>query len=420
MFKFIAFICLAAVATLARSEPLTFASALQVAARSSPDIEQQSASVEAARSASIAAGRLPDPKLSFGIQDLPVSGPAQWSLNRDDFTMRTVGLTQDLPNRARREAQTASAAAAVETAVAQRRVSVLTVRRDTAIAWIDRYYIERQSGLFDELDRENILFDQAVRAQFAAGKGTPADLVEPREEAAELADRRDELAAKIATSKGRLKRYVGLAGDESLAGEPPLLTLDTVHLREHVHEHPDLAVFVPMTQMAQAEVHEAQAAKRPDWGVELEYGHRGSGFSDMVSLKFTLDLPLFPKTRQDPQIEAKRQELVRVESERDAMLRDHTQELEADLAAYEVVTRQLARLRETHLPLAREKVDSQFATYRAGKSDLTAVLAARRELINRRMKEVELDGKRAAAAARLYYFYGPGAQGADVATEVSR
>jgi cobalt-zinc-cadmium efflux system outer membrane protein len=402
-------ICLVGSAGSARAEALTFDAALRIAIQSSPDIAEQAASVEAARSASIAAGRLPDPKLAVGIENLPVTGAEQWSLTRDFMTMRKVGLMQDIPNGAKRAAQSDAATAAVARAEAERRLSVLTVRRETALAWLDRYYLERRAALFNDLDRENQLFGAAVQAQFAAGRGMPADVVVPRQEAAEIADRRDELAAQIAKSKAMLKRWVGAAAEESLAGQPPPLTLDAEHLHEHVHEHPDLAVFVPMTQMAQAEVHEAEAMKRPDWGVELAYGRRGAAFSDMVSLQFTLDLPIFASTRQDPQIAAKRHELARVERERDAMLRDHTQELEADLAEYDLITHQLARVREVHLPLAREKVDDQFASYRAGKADLTVVLTARRELIDQRLKEIELESQRTAAAAKLYYFYGPGA-----------
>ncbi len=410
MLRFTFWLSLLGMARLASADPLSFDAALQIATGSSPDIAQQSASVAAARSASTAAGRLPDPKLAVGIENLPVTGSEQWSLNRDFMTMRKVGVMQDVPNRAKRQAQTAEADAAVARAEAARRVSVLTVRRETAVAWLDRYYVEREGTLLDELDAQNRLFTQAVQAEFAAGRGVPADVVAPKQEAAEIADRRDELGARITKAKAILKRWVGDAGQGSLAGDPPTLTLDGEHLRGHVHEHPDLAVFVPMTQMAQAEIHEAEAAKHPDWGVELSYGRRGSEFSDMVSLQFTVGLPLFSRTRQDPEIAAKREELARVESERDAMLRDHTQELEADLAEYEVLMRQLARLREVHLPLAREKVDAQFASYRSGKGDLTAVLSARRELIDERMKEIELDGKRSMAAAKLYFFYGPGAQ----------
>ena len=409
MLRFIVFSCLLGAASLVRADPLTFDAALQIAARSSPDIAEQGARVEAARSASVAAGRLPDPKLAVGIENLPVTGSEQWSLTQDFMTMRRVGVMQDIPNRAKREAQTAVATAAIGRAEAERRVSLLTVRRDAAIAWIERYYLERRQALFDELDHENELFSQAVQAQFAAGRGMAADIVAPKQEAAEIADRRDELSGETAKSTAALKRWVGDAADQPLVGDPPPMAVDIEQLRGHVHEHPDLAVFVPMTQMAQAEVHEARAAKRPDWGVELSYGRRASAFSDMVSLEFTIGLPIFSRTRQDPEIAAKRQELSRVESERDAMFRKHTQEVESDLAEYEVLTRQLARMREVHLPLAQQKVDAQFASYRATKIDLGAVLIARRESIDERLKEIELEGKRAALAAKLYYFYGPGA-----------
>jgi len=409
MYRYTLLVLSMGAAAAVNAEALTFETALRIATQSSPDIAVQTTNVAAARSASTAAGRLPDPKLAVGIDNLPVTGADQWSLSRDFMTMRKVGVMQEVPNGARREAQVAVAVAAVARAEAERRVSILTVRRDTAAAWLDRYYLEKRASLFDELEHENDLFGQAVQAQFAAGRGIPADIVLPKQEAAELADRRDELAAQIEKSRAALSRWVGAAASEPLAGEPPVLLLDADSLRGHVHEHPDLAVFVPMTQMAQAEVHAAEATKRPDWGVELAYQRRGAAFSDMVSLEFTVALPLFPHTRQDPQIAARREELARVETQRESMLRDHTRDLDADLAEYTVLTRQRARLQEVHLPLARDKVDYQFASYRAGKVDLTAVLGARRELIDQRLKEIELDAKRAVTIAKLYYFYGPGA-----------
>jgi outer membrane protein TolC len=417
MFRCALLVFLSGAAGLSVAEPLSFEAALALATRSSPDIAVQTASVAAAQSASVAAGRLPDPKLTFGIENLPVTGEEKGSLTRDFMTMRKVGLMQDIPNSGKRSARSAAAVADADRTQAQRRVSILTVRRDTALAWLARYYLERQGALLDELDRENQLFAQTVEAQLAGGRGMPADAVGPKQEAAEIADRRDALASEIEISKATLKRWTGVATDEPLADGPPALALDSAQLRGHVHEHPELAVYVPMTQMAQAQVHEAEAAKHPDWGVELSYGRRGSAFSDMVSLQFTVDLPLFTRTRQDPQIQAKRQELTRVESERDAMLRDHTQELDAALAEYEVTTRQLARLREAHLPLAQQKVDYQFASYRGGKTDLGSVLSARRELIEQRLRQIELEGKQGATAAKLYYFYGPGATDSTVSSD---
>jgi outer membrane protein TolC len=130
----------------------------------------------------------------------------------------------------------------------------------------------------------------------------------------------------------------------------------------------------------------------------------------MVSLQFSVGLPLFARTRQDPLVEARRQALDRVESERDAMLRDHTADLEADLVEYDTAGRQLARMRALRLPLARQKVDFQLASYQGGRGGLGAVLDARRELIELELQQVELEARQARAAARLYYIYGEGAR----------
>jgi cobalt-zinc-cadmium efflux system outer membrane protein len=409
MFRCFLFASLMGMASFASAGSLSFEAALRIATQSSPDISGQTANVEAAKSASMAAGRLPDPKLAVGVENLPVTGADQWSLTRDFMTMRKVGLMQDVPNGTKRAAQKAVADAVVARAEAQRRSSILTVRRDTAVAWLDRYYLERRVALFDDLARENQILASAVQAQLAAGSGLTADVVEPQQEAADIEDRREELAAQIVKSKAALRRWVGAVCEEPLSGEPPSLALDSGYLREHVHEHPELAVFVPRTQIAQAQVHEAEANKRPDWGVEVAYGRRGAAFSDMLSVQFTLELPLFTKNRQDPQIRAKREELTRVEAERDAMVRDHAQTLEGDLAEYELFSRQLARLRDVRLRLAQQKADYLLASYRGGKADLTAVLNARRELIDTRVKQIELEAKQAITAAKLYYFYGPGA-----------
>ena len=410
MFRFVVVVSLLLVPALARPDPLSLEAALALAEARSPDVAAQSAGVAAAHAAAAAAGRLPDPQLVVGIENLPVSGPERWSLTREAMTMRKVGLMQELPNGARRRAEADAARAADERALAEQRVRGLEVRRDTALAWLERHYLERRAALLDALQRENALFTAAIDAQLAAGRALPADALGPRAEATELADRRDELDAALARSRAGLRRWVGAAGDGPLAGEPPDFAIDGEPLRTHVHEHPDLAVFAPMTAMAQAEVHAAEAARRPDWGVELSYGRRASAFGDMLSLQVTMGLPLFRRARQEPMVEARRQSLARVEAEREAMTLDHQRDLEGDLASYAAQTRQLERLRNERLPLARQKVDYQYASYRGGRVEIAAVLEARRELAETELRALDLEAARAAAAAKLYYTYGEGAR----------
>jgi outer membrane protein TolC len=282
---------------------------------------------------------------------------------------------------------------------------VVAVRTSAALAWINRYFIEKRIALFDALTRENQLFTKTVGATLAGGRGTPADVIVPQQEAVDLADRLDGLRADDLKARAALRRFLGTDADEPLAGELPTFAIDANQLRSHVHTHPELAVYGPMIALAQAQVSEATAAKRPDWGVELSYAKRAVPLSDMVSLQFTVSLPIFGSSRQDLLISAKHQELRRLEAERLDMVRDHTEALEAELADLAALDNQLARLTSTRLPLAHQKVDYQLASYQGGKGDLAAVLSARRELIDAQLMQVDLQARRNAAAAKIYFSY---------------
>ncbi|KAB2887347.1 MAG: heavy metal RND transporter, partial [Burkholderiaceae bacterium] len=61
-----------------------------MAEQHSPRTAAQRLQIEAADTARKAAGTLPDPKLSVGIENLPVSGMDRWSLTRESMTMQRL------------------------------------------------------------------------------------------------------------------------------------------------------------------------------------------------------------------------------------------------------------------------------------------------------------------------------------------
>ncbi len=176
-------------------------------------------------------------------------------------------------------------------------------------------------------------------------------------------------------------------------------------LEQRLPLRPELVTFDAQRQLLDAEIQEAEAMKKPDWGVELAYQRRGREFGDMVSIQFTFDLPIFPERHQDPQIAARQAERAGVDAEREAAWREQRESLDSDLADYERVARALSRARETLLPLAREKADLMLASYRSGRATLTDVIAARRERIDVKLKALALDGERQQSAAKLYFAY---------------
>ena len=135
---------LSAIPTLAWAEPLTFNAALERAADDAPSLRGRAAGVTAARSAAIAADRLPDPTIDVGVSGFPVTGPDAGRFNRDSFTMTTIGVSQQFVNPAKRHARAARASADMGIAEAGVLAEGRSVRLQTALAWVDLFYSERR------------------------------------------------------------------------------------------------------------------------------------------------------------------------------------------------------------------------------------------------------------------------------------
>ncbi len=385
---------------------LTFDDALHVAEMQAPQLKANAEAVAAARSNLLPAGELPDPKLELGIANLPIEGPSRFSLTDDAMTMRRIGVMQAFPNTSKLKARIAVAQGRVAVAEAQTGITRLAVLRETAVAWIARETAERQLARIDPLRHENRLLDAAVRAQIAGGKGATIDAVIPRQEAVGIENLADELHARRDQAIASLKRWIGPAANESLQGTSPDWPISEETLAHKLHQHPELTEFDSKERVLDAQINEAQAEKKPDWALELAYQQRASQFGDMASLQVSFDLPIFPGSRQDPKIAAKRAERAGLDAEREATLREHTAMLEADLADFQRLTNAVQRQREVLRPLAEEKVALAMAAWRGGKGSLAALIASRRERIDTELKFIELDGQRRQTAARLHYAFG--------------
>ena len=384
---------------------LTLEQTLALAEREAPALAAQAANLEAARSAAIPAGELPDPRLSLGLRNVPIEGESRLRLGDEAMTMQTIGLMQEVPNRAKRQARVDVAEADVALAGVQQRIARLAVRRQAAEAWIATLSVERKLALFKELYRENRLFARAVEARIAGGGGSAADSVLPRQEAALLAEQEDNLLRSQTVARAALRRWVGEAARQPLSGDWPRWQDDASHYQYHLQHHPELMAFDPLTRQAEAKVREASADKRPDWNWGVEYGRRES-LGDMVSLNFSFDLPLFAGSRQDPRIAAERARLGRIEAEREAALRMHTEELDGRLAELEQLERTLTRLDDTLLPLAEEKVRLAMADYQGGRGELMSLVKARQALLETRLRRIDVARDRALANARLQFAFG--------------
>lgn len=370
---------LAVLAGAAHGEPLTLAAALAEARASSPNVSAQALQIDAARSAVIPAGALPDPKASVGVTDFPVSGPLAGRPDRDNFSMLSFGFSQDVPSRAKRRARVEQAQAGVGVAAAGLSVEQRKAEVGVGEAWVRLYYAELKLAALDKLQHELTIERETAPARLASGAARPAMALEPDQLLASLADRRDLLRAQALEARAALGRWIEGAAAAEPSGPPPSLDVDAVSLRAHVDELPAMQVAQAKIEQAQAGAKEAEAEKQPDWGYHVQYDHRDPRFGDYISGGVTFSLPIFAKTRQDPEIAARLAQVNSAIGEREATRHELQADLESQLAEHVLHHAQLARARETLLPLAQHRADLEAASYRGRTASLSDVLAARRD-----------------------------------------
>ena len=394
----------AAMPSFAFAQPLTFEDALS-RAETAPSVQARSLDVEARRATAIAAGRLPDPKLGVGLDNFPVSGPPAFTYAGDSMTMARVGISQDVPNAAKRHAQQGRAQADIAAAEANGVAEARRVRVAAALAWIDLYYAGRRLAVIDAIIARQNGLAVAARSGVASGSARPAQTLDIRQAIAALEDRRSEVAADAVRARSMLARWTGDANPE-VVGTIPDFAINPSGLREAVDQHPDLNAAMARTRQAEADVTAARATKRPDWSFDVAYQRRADRYGDMVSAGVTISLPLFAGTRQDPMIAASSASASAALAEQEDMRRALAADLQAGIADHVMHHEQWMRSRDDLLPLARQQVDLEIASYSAGRAGLLDVIQAQTMLANTEIETLDREALVARDGARLVLTYG--------------
>ena len=388
---------------------LTLDEALRAAQDRSRQLVAQDSAASASREMAVAAGRLPDPTLRAGVNNLPINGPDRFSLTRDFMTMRSIGVAQEITRSDKLKARSARFDREAESAEAARAVALADLRRDTAKAWLDRHYQERMQDLLRTQRAEAGLQIEAANAAYRGGRGSQADVFGARSAVALIDDRIRQTERLVATAKTRLARWVGADAARAL-GTPPVVTavrLDAAALETQLAHHPQIALMVKQEEMARADAAIAQSNKRADWSVELMVSQRGPAYSNMVSVNVSIPLQFDQKNRQDRDLAAKLAVVEQMRAQREEATREHVAETLGWLQAWHGDRDRLAHYDSEVLVLAAERTRAAMAAYRGGSGALSAVLDARRMEIDTRMDRLRLEMEAAALWAQLEYLIPP-------------
>ena len=369
--------------------PLTLQEATQLAVDRAPMLEARRAGIAAAQAEGARAWALPDPTLTVGIDNWPVTGPDAFKFGADDMTMKKIGLRQEFPARAKRQAQRALADRSVDEARAKDLAEHLSVRRAAAEAWVDLWTSQRELDALQRLRDQAALAAKVSKARVAGGGEPVSDALATEAAVLELDNRLEAAHATRASAQAALARWLG--DTELEAVDPPdfrSLPISGAQLLSSVDRVAPLLAVDAQVETAAAAIDAARAEKRPDWSVAASYGQRANGRSDMLMLEVGIGLPLFPRNRQDRGVAAREAEYQVSLATREDLRRQEAARIRADIARWEGLKRQVSLYEGSLLPLAGDRSTTALAAYRAG-GDLQPWLASRRDELDAHLAHVE-------------------------------
>ncbi len=399
-------VLLAADPCWASTHDLGLEDAVRIAVERAPAIAALQSQVEAAREDAGRASALPDPKLTFGIDNLPVTGTDAFSAGADFMTMKRIGLIQEFPARAKRQARQALADRTVEQAEALTAADQLQVQRDAATAWVSLWAAERELDALKDLRKQSQLAVRLAKARLTGGSGTAVDAMAAQATALELENRIETATADVEDAQATLGRWLGEAPSELRTKDSPpdftRLPVNEATLLATIDRQPSLLPWRSREDVAAAQVEVSSAEKHPDWSISASYGQRERGRSDMLAVQFAVGLPLFTRNRQDRGIAARRADLDAVIASHEDARRMQTELVRRSLAEWAGFKRQIARDDAQLLPLARDRARTALASYGAG-SELQSWLDARRDELDIRVTHARRLGDLGRAWAALAY-----------------
>src|SRR5436305_1312745 len=193
-------------AVRADEPPLTLAEAQRLATLRSKQVEASDLGISASKDLAVAAAERPDPVAKVGLENLPIDGAERFSVQRDFMTMRSVGIMQELTRPTKLRARAAESEEAVRLAEVKKVQALVELRRDSALAWLNRYYAEAADRTVLQQLEAVRLEVTAADAAYRGGHGTAADVLAARQAFAEFEDLASESSREVSAAKLALDR----------------------------------------------------------------------------------------------------------------------------------------------------------------------------------------------------------------------
>jgi len=393
---------------------------------------------DAVDSMSVAAGSLPDPKVSIDMANLPTNS---FDFGQEAMTQFKVGLSQAFPpgDSRRIKRQQLQYKGAAFPFLRQDRRAKITVT--VGQLWLNIYLARESIAL---IEKNRVLFEQLADVaessySTAKGKSRQQNVIRAQLEITRLEDRLTMLRQKQDMFQEKLSEWLNGSFinqypnhqntdrrtqtshytftktlPEITLLKPQLYTLSsetgTQSLFEHLSNHPSMRVIEQKIRESDAGINLAEQKYKPEWGIRAGYGYRGNdplgnNRSDLFSVGITFNVPLFTRNRQDREVQSAQSTMSAVKTEKWQLARKL-------IASFETAKTQLLRLNQRQklyesqlLPQIHEQAEASLTAYTNDDGDFAEAVRARIAEIDAEIDALTINVERQKTILQLNYFF---------------
>lgn len=382
----------------AGAEPLSLDQALTLATQRSQSARAARAGVASATEVARAAGQLPDPMLSVGLDNLPITGPERLSTTADSMTMKRIGISQEWLSAGKRATREAAAGAQIRRERVAEEAALADTRLQAALAFVDAFYAGEALKLTTLNEHHMHEEFEAASARVASAGGSSQEVLALTASRGLAEDESADVRQSLAAALVSLQRWVGLQPESLTAPTLPAL----VQEQAYVANHPAVLAAQRDVEVARREAAVAATNRHPNWTWQVSYGQR-TGFPDMVSFGVNIPLPVAPAERQDRETASKLALVEKAEANVEEATRMATAEFRSLSSDAQRLSQRIQRYRSGIVTPTQQRIEAALAGYGSNQVTLLTVFEARHADVEVQRKLLTLERDLARVRAQLAF-----------------
>ncbi len=369
---------------------------------------------------SVAAGTLPDPRLTLGLANVPVD---TFNFDQEPMTQARIEVMQRFPRGDSRHLQRQQLQTLSEQFPWQRQQRKAKVTTAVSKIWLDIYLAQTSIAL---INNDRSLFEQLVDVAQASYSSTvrrtrQQDIVRAQLELTRLDDRLTVLNQQQAQNKQRLSEWL----DQTLLSNDvdntlPQLNLrtdtfidgnsiDIATLQQILLQHPEILAMDKQIAASVTTIELAKQQYKPEWGVTASYGFRddapnGIERADFFSMGINFDLPLFTGNKQDKHVSAATSNSEALRTEKSLQLRAMAAQFRSTYTNFQQLLRRQQLYQQQLLPQMNEQAEASLTAYTNDDGDFAEVMRSRIAELNANIDALQIDVSIQQHIAELNYY----------------